>query len=214
MRFSLNGKNKLSFVEGLDPTPNEPDLLEKWNRCNSVIMSCLLNSVDKSIYSSLVYYSKAYDVWHDLKLTYSKRDETRLYSIVQEISRISQGNDSVSVYYVKLKMLWDQYADVKFGTKCTCAVYEINISDENNLKLMQFLMGLNDKYAVVRSNILMISPLPSVITAFNLVSQEESHRSLSSKHVSDKSSAVFVANKTFKKFKAKNLNLKCSHYGG
>lgn len=62
MSFSLGGNNKLSFVEGLIPVPNEPDLAEKWNRYNSVVMSWLLNSVDKSIYSSLVYYTKASNV--------------------------------------------------------------------------------------------------------------------------------------------------------
>lgn len=88
MSFSLGGKNKLNFVEGLVPIPNEPELAGKWNRCNSVIMSWLLNSVDKYIYSSLVYYTNTSNVWSDLKLTDSKVDGTRLYSIVQEISKI------------------------------------------------------------------------------------------------------------------------------
>lgn len=51
MKFSLSEKNKL-IVEGLIPIPNEPGLAEKWTRCNSVIMSWLLNSVDKTIYSN------------------------------------------------------------------------------------------------------------------------------------------------------------------
>lgn len=59
----------------------------------------------------------------------------------------------MSTYYMKLKLLWDQYADIKFGTKCICATSIPYICDENNLKLIQFLMGLNDKYSTVRSNI-------------------------------------------------------------
>ncbi|XP_073141785.1 uncharacterized protein [Henckelia pumila] len=46
-------------------------------------------------------------------------------------------------------------------------------------KLLQFLMGLNDSYAHVRSHILMTSPLPSVGQAFAIISQEESHRNIS-----------------------------------
>lgn len=57
----------------------------------------------------------------------------------------------------------------------------------------------------------MRSLLPSINTAFNLISQEESHRSLSAG--CDKSVSAFVAKKQFKS-KAKNLNLKCSHCGG
>lgn len=58
----LSGKNKLSFVKGLVPIPNELDLAEKWNRCTSIIMSWFLNSDDMSIYSNLVYYTKAFNV--------------------------------------------------------------------------------------------------------------------------------------------------------
>lgn len=76
---------------------------------------------------------------------------------------------------------------------------------------MQFLMGFNDYYVSVRRNILMRSPLSFIDTAFNLVSQKESHRSLLSG--SDKSLSVFTTKKQFKS-KAKNLNLKCSHCGG
>lgn len=65
---------------------------------------------------------------------------------------------------------------------------------------MQFLMGLNEKYSAVRSNILMTSPLPSIMIAFNLVSQEESHKSISSRvssEKSEKSAAVFAVNEVF-----------------
>ena len=91
-----------------------------------------------------------------------------------------------------------------------CAASANNLADENNLKLMQFLMGLSEKYSAVRSNILMTTPLPSVMVAFNLVSQEESHKSLSSRsstEKTEKSPVVFAVNKSFKKSKAKNMNL-------
>ena len=42
--------------------------------------------------------------------------------------------------------------------------------------MMQFLMGLNDTYNVVRSNILMITPLPNVRQAYSLVIQVEMQR--------------------------------------
>ncbi|GKB56849.1 ribonuclease H-like domain-containing protein [Tanacetum coccineum] len=48
------------------------------------------------------------------------------------------------------------------------------------IRLMQFLMGLNDVYQNIRSNILARDPLPDVKEAFNVVSREESHRGLHS----------------------------------
>ncbi|XP_071713155.1 uncharacterized protein [Rutidosis leptorrhynchoides] len=50
-------------------------------------------------------------------------------------------------------------------------------SDHNDLiKLMQFLMGLDECYHAVWSNILTREKLPSVQTTFSIVSREESHR--------------------------------------
>ena len=45
---------------------------------------------------------------------------------------------------------------------------------------MQFLMDLNDSYARIRGQILMIKPLPLILKVFNLVVQEERQRSIGS----------------------------------
>ncbi|GKB47862.1 hypothetical protein Tco_0898615, partial [Tanacetum coccineum] len=45
-------------------------------------------------------------------------------------------------------------------------------------RLMQFLMGLNDVYQPIRSNLLAREPLLDVKEAFNVVSRKESHRGL------------------------------------
>ena len=44
---------------------------------------------------------------------------------------------------------------------------------------MQFLMGLDDTFSSIRSNILMHEPLPSVKTAFAIRSREESYKNAS-----------------------------------
>ncbi|GAV78827.1 UBN2_3 domain-containing protein, partial [Cephalotus follicularis] len=43
-------------------------------------------------------------------------------------------------------------------------------------KLLHFLMGLNDSYGHIRSQILLMSTLPTIGEAYSLISQEESHR--------------------------------------
>lgn len=78
-----------------------------------------MNFVDKSLYNNLAFYSKASEIWADLRQTYYKLDDTRMFSLLQEISRTTQGTDSVSVYYIKLKLLWDEYSALKSTTKCS-----------------------------------------------------------------------------------------------
>ncbi|XP_071714361.1 uncharacterized protein [Rutidosis leptorrhynchoides] len=75
---------------------------------------------------------------------------------------------------------------------CTCEAAK-DIQDHNNLlKLMQFLMVLDDGYKQIRSNILTIDPLPIVKNAFSILSREESHRHVNDKKSSD--SFVFFSN--------------------
>ncbi|KZV51144.1 hypothetical protein F511_06208, partial [Dorcoceras hygrometricum] len=59
---------------------------------------------------------------------------------------------------------------------CACARSRAYLDHEQNRCLIQFVMGLNDSCGSIRSQILMMSNLPSVSQAFVIVSQEESHR--------------------------------------
>ena len=42
--------------------------------------------------------------------------------------------------------------------------------------VMRFLMGLNENYETLRSQILMLEPFPSMSRVYSLVLQEESHK--------------------------------------
>lgn len=72
--------------------------------------------------------------------------------------------------------LWDEIKALSNLPKCSCgAIQEIQKSEENQ-KLLQLLMGLNENYTIVRGNILMMKPLPSVKEAYSLLIQEEKQR--------------------------------------
>ncbi|XP_071693141.1 uncharacterized protein [Rutidosis leptorrhynchoides] len=57
------------------------------------------------------------------------------------------------------------------------------------LKLMQFLMGLDDVYVPIRCQILTSDPVPNVKTAFSIISRDESHRLHFNNSVKNQSSA-------------------------
>lgn len=44
---------------------------------------------------------------------------------------------------------------------------------------MMFLMKLNVDFGMVRTNVLMMQPLPTLIVAYRLCAQEESHKQVS-----------------------------------
>ena len=56
---------------------------------------------------------------------------------------------------------------------CSCGASQSLAESQQNEHLMQFLMGLNPSYGPIRSQILLLDPLPSVAKAYSLVVQEQ-----------------------------------------
>ncbi|KAH0709496.1 hypothetical protein KY284_010923 [Solanum tuberosum] len=91
---------------------------------------------------------------------------------------MSQGTDYVTTYYSKMRYLWDEI-DVMVPTpSCDCQESNSHVEHLRQQRLVQFLVGLNESYAQVRSSILLGSPVPSVNQAYAMAIQEESQRKL------------------------------------
>ncbi|KAL5769286.1 hypothetical protein ACOSQ2_016069 [Xanthoceras sorbifolium] len=120
--------------------------------------------------TSVIYYSTAHEVWEDLHERFSQSNAPRIFEIQQEIALDCQEQQSVSSCYTKLKGFWDElasYSDAAYGIQ------------QDQQKLKQFLMGLNESYNAIRGQILLMNPLPSIRQAYAYVCQEEKQRMLS-----------------------------------
>ena len=78
---------------------------------------------------------------------------------------------------------------------CKCNASK-EIQDHNQmLKLMQFLMRLDNSYKQIRSILLTSDPLPTIKNAYVILSREESHKT-SSNSMTNKSQAYAFNSKT------------------
>ncbi|XP_019258158.1 PREDICTED: uncharacterized protein LOC109236429 [Nicotiana attenuata] len=79
-----------------------------------------------------------------------------------------------------MKKLWEELntlnAHPQCNCTCTCGAKANMQKAEQDRILIQFLMGLNEVYTVVRGSILMMNPLPSIAQAFSILIQEEKQR--------------------------------------
>lgn len=125
-----------------------------------------------------MYASSAKVVWDDLFERFNKVDGSRTFNLHKEIATLSQGTSSVSVYYSKLKGLWEEFEALVPIPGCSCEGSKEYSVHHQNLKLFQFLMGLNDSYLQARSQILMLKPVPSVNQAYSMILSDESQRSV------------------------------------
>ncbi|XP_070038561.1 uncharacterized protein [Nicotiana tomentosiformis] len=179
MRIALRGRNKLGIVEGKWKKEKFRDnLWEQWERCNAIVLSWLMNVVAPQLIGGVVFGSSAHAVWEDLRERFSKVDGSRSYNLHKEIATLYQGTSSVSVYYTKLKDMWDEYETLVLTPSCDCEKSRDYVVHMRRQKLYQFLMGLNESYSLARSQILLMHTLPSVNQAYSMIMRDESQKSV------------------------------------
>ncbi|GKB42997.1 ribonuclease H-like domain-containing protein, partial [Tanacetum coccineum] len=84
--------------------------------------------------------------------------------------------NSISEELFLVECLWKQYDDMIELPKCVCNASEGFKKHNQLLKLMQFLMGLDDSYMQIKSSILSRETFPDVRNAYATISSKESHR--------------------------------------
>jgi len=178
----LGAKNKLSFINGAIQQPDVLDLNRAaWGRCNHLIHSWIINSVSESIAQTIVFHDYALDVWEDLKERFSKADRIRISTLRSSINNLKQGGKSVSEYFTEFRTLWEELNSHRPLSACSC-VHQCRCESSTLAQvyrvedqIMQFLIGLNDQFSVVKTQILLMDPLPSLNKVYSLVILEESN---------------------------------------
>ncbi|GJV43556.1 ribonuclease H-like domain-containing protein [Tanacetum coccineum] len=155
MKIALKGKSKMGIIDGTCVKKESSVVLsQQWERCNVILLRWILGSLTQELYVGQVYSEIAFEVWTGLKETYAKMDgEFDILTILHAC--VSEGR--IACTY-----------DAKSGSA----------NHTQLIRLMHFLMGLNDVYQLIRSTILAMDHLLNVKDAFYVVSREESHRRL------------------------------------
>lgn len=132
------------------------------------------------IYCTFDYFlEKCCDAWNDLKGRSSQGDLVRISELQQEIYILKQDSKIVTNFYYTLEVLWEELEIYMHMPNCSCRIRcsceAMGQARKNHtlLHVVRFLTGLNDNFAVVRSQILLMKPLSSVNMIFSTVLQHE-----------------------------------------
>ncbi|KAK6122554.1 hypothetical protein DH2020_043699 [Rehmannia glutinosa] len=174
VKISLGAKNKLGFIDGTVEKPElDSENYDQWKKVDYMITSWLLNSISKEIVEAFLYADSAKELWEDICQRFGESNGPLLFQLEKEITTLTQGNESVAVYYTKLKKLWDEYILLITVPRCTCGSAQALRDLETNRRLIQFLMGLHEGYDHVRSQILLMDLLPTVNKAYSMILRVE-----------------------------------------
>uniref|UniRef100_A0A803M4B8 Uncharacterized protein n=1 Tax=Chenopodium quinoa TaxID=63459 RepID=A0A803M4B8_CHEQI len=149
-----------------------------------MVIGWIIAVLDPQIAGSILFVETAREIWLDLEERFGHASSAQLYALQQEISGAEQDTMSISEYYNNLKKLWDELDNLCplptcACNNCTCSLTHKYIKLQQDQRLMVFLMKLTNKYANVRSNILMMPSLPTLAQAYRMVLQEKRHKALS-----------------------------------
>lgn len=109
MILALRAKDKLCFINGKIEQLEENSVeYDQWHRVDSMIMSWILNAMSKELLDAFLYVTNFRELWIEIEERFVESNGPMLYQIKREINVFSQGNMPVSLYFTKLKMLWDE----------------------------------------------------------------------------------------------------------
>lgn len=126
--------------------------------------------------------------------------ETYIYQLSNDTALISQGSDSMSNFYTKLKFLWrevEAYGEVSHCDclKCTCNINDRINERDDRLKISKFLMGLCGEYRKVRFHILSMDIFTKLRKVYSMITHEESQPLLINKNQVPTTHAFYFAKK-------------------
>ncbi|KAF5459477.1 hypothetical protein F2P56_023418, partial [Juglans regia] len=174
MTRALNAKNKLVFVDGTLPPPDPTSTdYKQWNQTKDMVLTWLLNSISPSLANSLEFHTDPREVWLDLQSRFCHGNNARIYHLKRELSSLQQHTQSIHDYYNQIRQIWDELSHLQK----TNDLKELQQQSEDE-RVYQFLLGLNDSFSQLRTQILAMETLPPITKIFSILFQEEQQRLL------------------------------------
>lgn len=121
MKIALFGKNKSGFIDGSYVwSLYLGALLNRWEQCNAIVLSWLMNVVSKESMTGIASVSDSHRVWENLKEKFDKENSVISFHLHKEIAFLAQCSLSTSVYFSKLSDLWDEFDSLISPPTCNC----------------------------------------------------------------------------------------------
>ncbi|KAK3021988.1 hypothetical protein RJ639_045683 [Escallonia herrerae] len=170
----LQSKNKAWFVDGLIAKPGvHSGDFQSWIQCNAVVKSWIVNSLSRKLQTGAAHADTTSEIWYDFDERISQGIALRVYDLKRSIALLQQEKSAISTYYGKLKGVWNELHNLRPIPVYTCGAGKKMQEMREEEKVFNFLMGLDDTYKTVQSQIMSIDPLPRLGRAYAVAAQEE-----------------------------------------
>lgn len=145
----LFAKSKVGFINGTikKPEATSPNYMI-WMRCDAMLKDWLTTTMEKGIKSNIKYINTGFEIGSDLQERFGKESAPRAYELKQSLTITNQEGTSVSMYYMKLRSIWDELQSI---SHCTCEIRKQLSEAKEKEILYKFLIGLNSEFTTIRT---------------------------------------------------------------
>ncbi|XP_021742499.1 uncharacterized protein LOC110708630 [Chenopodium quinoa] len=197
--LSLKSRRKFGFVDGTINKPAEKKKLLDWETVNSMLVSWVLRAIEPKIAASIPYFEEVKKLWDYLEKRFCESSGPRLQQLRAAITNCKQTKAmSIEEYYTTLMGYYGDLLRLKPPHGCECGKCECDVAakielDREEEKLHQFWVGIDDdKYSVVRTNLLSQQPPTSLERAYQALLQEERSRNIAQSKSQTEDAHVFA----------------------
>lgn len=185
MEINLASKRKLGFVKGTVERPADDEMkADMWDTCNNMVIAWITTNVSPIIRKSVMYMTSAVDIWKSLEKRFALTNGSRKYKLNKDVFEAKQCSKPINEYYTVMRSFWEELDSLNTlpvvpnpTPEVVQLLAAIELQKEES-RLFQFLNGVDEIYGPQRSQLLLMTPLPSVETASAALQQEEAQRDL------------------------------------
>ncbi|XP_041994208.1 uncharacterized protein LOC121744687 [Salvia splendens] len=175
MHNAISGRGMVSHITGVPSPPARTDpTFTQWQEADHCVFTWLVQNIETKLVSRVAQQPTAKHIWDSLAVTYkSGGDSLQIYDLHRRASTLKQGNTTLEEVWNDLNEIWtaiDQKRPNRM--KCPDDIQIHNEETEQN-RLYQFLTALDDKYEIVKREVLKMEPLPSAEQAYNIAKRED-----------------------------------------
>ncbi|XP_059306174.1 uncharacterized protein LOC132057554 [Lycium ferocissimum] len=167
MESYLVGEDLCDVVNGSNTSPlaDEPkngDACKKWKQINAKAEFILKRSISHNLFDHIIRCKSAHEIWRTLDRLFNKKDEARLHILENESANTTQGNLSITEYFLRIKNL--------------CSEISLLNADEAipEARMRRIIIrGLKSEYILFVTSIQGWAQQPSLKEFENLLSSQE-----------------------------------------
>ncbi|KAJ6293718.1 hypothetical protein OIU76_021891 [Salix suchowensis] len=108
--IALGGRSRLAFINGKDKAPDSSSSdFENWLAKDKMVMSWILNSMERNLAEIFSYYQSSLELWEAVKDMYgNQNNSSRIFQIQQDIAKLHQNGQPFVNLLSRLKSLWNE----------------------------------------------------------------------------------------------------------